>query len=37
LRLVGRPLKFDPVACKIADDGEADRALRPPHGKGWTL
>jgi len=35
--LVGRPLEFDPVACKIADDDEADRALRPIRRNGWSL
>ena len=35
--LVGQPLAFDPVACKIAGNDEADRALRPPHREGWSL
>lgn len=35
--LVGRPLQFDPVACKVTDDEEADRALCPQHREGWSL
>ncbi|MGB2822853.1 MAG: Gfo/Idh/MocA family oxidoreductase [Phycisphaerae bacterium] len=35
--LVGEPLEFDPVACKIAGNDKADRALRPAHRKGWSL
>ena len=35
--LVGRPLEFDPVACKIVDNDEADRALRLAHREGWSL
>jgi len=35
--LVGKTIEFDPVACKIAASGEADRALCPPHREGWAL
>ena len=35
--LVGQPLEFDPVPCKIANNDEADRALRPEHREGWAL
>ena len=35
--LFDEPLEFDPEACKIIDNGEADRALRPEHRKGWAL
>lgn len=35
--LVGRPLQFDPAACRIADDQQADRALRPQHREGWAV
>jgi len=35
--LVGQPFEFDPVACKIVNHAEADRALRPPPRKGWSL
>ena len=35
--LVERPLEFDPVACNIPGDAEADAALRPPHREGWAL
>ena len=35
--LVNQPLEFDPVACKIAGNQEADRALRPKHREGWSL
>ncbi len=35
--LVGQPLEFDPLACKIAGNDEADRALRPLHRQGWSL
>ncbi len=35
--LVGKPLKFDPAAGKIADNEEADRALRPARREGWAL
>jgi len=35
--LVGQPVEFDPVACKMAGNEEADRALRPPHREGWAL
>jgi len=35
--LVEQPFQFDPVACKIPDNEEADRALRPEHREGWAL
>ncbi len=35
--LVGKTIEFDPVACKIVDNEEADRALRPPRREGWSL
>jgi hypothetical protein len=35
--LVGRPLEYDPVPCKIVGDDEADRALRPEHREGWAV
>ena len=30
-------LEFDPVACKIVNNAEADRMLRPEYRQGWTL
>ncbi len=35
--LVDQPLEFDPVACKIVNNQEANRALRPIHREGWSL
>jgi hypothetical protein len=35
--LVGRPLEFDPVTCTVADDQQADQALRPQRRAGWAL
>jgi hypothetical protein len=35
--LVGQPIEFDPVACKIPGNDEANQALHPPHREGWTL
>ena len=35
--LVDRPIEFDPVACTIAGNEEADRALRPKHREGWSV
>ncbi len=35
--LVDAPLEYDPVACKITNHDEADRALHPDHREGWTL
>ncbi len=35
--LVGKPLEFDALACKIADNEEADAALRPKHRQGWEV
>jgi len=31
------PLEYDPVACRIVGNDEADALLRPPYRKGWTL
>jgi hypothetical protein len=30
-------LEFDPVTCKIANNAEADRLLRPEYRQGWTI
>ncbi|MCX7886561.1 MAG: Gfo/Idh/MocA family oxidoreductase [Verrucomicrobiae bacterium] len=35
--LVDESLEFDPVTCKILNNGEADRALHPPRRAGWEL
>jgi hypothetical protein len=35
--LVGESLEFDPVACKITNNEEADSALCPKHREGWDL
>ena len=35
--LFGEPLEFDPVSCTIANNDEANRALRPEHREGWAL
>jgi ActR/RegA family two-component response regulator len=35
--LTGKPLEFDPVACKITNNDEADRAIRPVRREGWSL
>jgi hypothetical protein len=35
--LVGRPIEFDPVGCRIIGDDEADRAIRPPRREGWPV
>jgi Oxidoreductase family, NAD-binding Rossmann fold len=35
--LLGRPVEYDPIACKILNDEEADRALRPPRRDGWAV
>jgi len=35
--LVGEPLEFDPVPCKIVNNDAADRALRPEHREDWVL
>lgn len=32
-----RALEFDPLACRIVDDAEADAALRREYRAGWTL
>jgi hypothetical protein len=34
--LVGQPFEFNPVALKILNHQEADRALRPPRRDGWS-
>ncbi len=35
--LVGQTLEFDPVACKIVNNAEADALLRPKYREGWSL
>jgi hypothetical protein len=35
--LVGQALEFDPVACKIVNNAEADALLRPKYREGWSL
>jgi hypothetical protein len=35
--LLGRALEFDPVTCRIVNDDEADRELRPARRTGWEL
>jgi hypothetical protein len=35
--LLGKAIVFDPVGCKIVNDEEADRALRPPRRAGWEI
>jgi hypothetical protein len=35
--LIDRPSEFDPVACTILNDEEANQALRPPRRAGWSL
>jgi len=30
-------LEFDPFACKIVNNAEADKVLRPEYRKGWSL
>jgi hypothetical protein len=35
--MLGRAIEFDPVACKIVGDDEADQALRPPRREGWPV
>jgi hypothetical protein len=35
--LVGVPIEFDPVAMKIVNNAEADRALRCEYRQGWSL
>jgi hypothetical protein len=34
--LVGQRIEFNPVACKIVNHPEADRALRPLRRSGWS-
>ena len=31
------PLEFDPLACRITNNSEADKALRREYRKGWSL
>jgi len=31
------PLEYDPLACKITNNAEADAALRREHRTGWEL
>ena len=35
--LLDQPLEFDPVSCKIVNNEEADRALRPPYRDPWKF
>lgn len=35
--LVEGPLAFDPVACRIVNNEQADTALRREYRKGWTV
>jgi len=35
--LVGKTLEFDPVACKIVNNTQADALLRPKYREGWSL
>ncbi len=35
--LTGKTLEFDPVACKIVNNAEADALLRPKYREGWSL
>jgi len=35
--LTGQTLEFDPVACKIVNNAEADALLRPKYREGWSL
>jgi hypothetical protein len=35
--ILGRPIEYDPVACRIVDDQQADQALRPQRREGWSL
>jgi predicted dehydrogenase len=35
--LLGRPIEYDPLACRIVNDDEADGALRPPRRDGWPV
>jgi len=35
--LVGQTLEFDPVACKVVNNAEADALLRPKYREGWSL
>ncbi len=35
--LLNQPLEFDPVSCKIVNNEEADRALRPPYRDPWKF
>jgi len=31
------PLEFDPLACKIVNNKQANAALRREYRKGWSL
>jgi len=33
----GEPLEFDPLACKIVNNAEADKALHEHYREGWSL
>ena len=35
--LVGRPIEFDPVECRMIKDDQADRAIRPLRREGWDV
>ena len=35
--LVGETIEFDPVEMRIANNAEADEALRHQYRQGWTL
>jgi len=35
--LINRPLEFNPMACTILNDEEANRMLLPPYRNGWSL
>ena len=31
------PLEFDPVTCRITNNAEADKCIRPEYRRGWSL
>ena len=33
----GKPVRFDPIAMKVADNDKANELLRIPYKNGWTL
>jgi hypothetical protein len=35
--LFDKPLEFDPMACRIVNNDEADRLLRPARREGWEF